>query len=277
LSNLARAAVWIGLGLALGAGIGAARGSNAAAEYYAAFFLEESLSIDNIFVFTLIFSELHIPDEYRRRVLRFGVLGALAFRALVIGGGITLINRFSWVTYPFAVIMLFAAWRLAFGQERERRAVEAACNVCQSWVARIVPVSPVLRGQAFWRREGKRLVATPLLVAIVLIETTDIVFALDSVPAVLSVTRDSLIVYTSNVMAMIGLRSLYFVVSDALSRLRFLRFGLGAILVFTAAKMLTSSLVHISALTSVLVIGSVLLATIAASWFTSQRGSSRLA
>jgi len=191
LSNLARAAVWIGLGLALGAGIGAARGSNAAAEYYAAFFLEESLSIDNIFVFTLIFSELQIPDEYRRRVLRFGVLGALVFRALVIGGGITLINRFSWVTYPFAVIMLFAAWRLVFGQERERRAVEAACNVCQSWVARIVPVSPVL--------------------------------------------------------------------------------------VFTAAKMLTSSLVHISALTSVLVIGSVLLATIAASWFTSERGSSRLA
>jgi tellurite resistance protein TerC len=265
LSNAARAIVWISLGLALGVWIAAAQGTNAAAEYYAAYFLEESLSVDNIFVFAVVFSELHIPSEYQRRVLRFGILGALVLRAVVIGGGIALITRFSWVTYPFAALILFAAWRIVFAQERERRVVEGACDVCSSWIARIVRVSPVVHGHDFWRRESGRLVATPLFVALVVIETSDIVFALDSVPAVLSVTRDPFIVYSSNVMAMLGLRSLYFVIADALSRLRFLRYGLATILAFTATKMLTADLVHISAITSVLIIGVVLLTTIVAS------------
>src|SRR5262249_28371633 len=160
--------------------------------------------------------------------------------AIVIAGGIALITRFSWVTYPFAALILFAAWRIVFAEERERRVVEGACDVCSSWIARIVRVSPVVRGHDFWRREGGRIGATPPFVAVVVIETSDIVFALDSVPAVLSVTRDPFIVYSSNVMAMLGLRSLFFVVADALSRLRFLRYGLATILVFTAAKLLAA-------------------------------------
>ena len=257
--------LWVGLSLALGLLVLATRGTGAAAEYYAAYFLEKSLSIDNIFVFVIIFSELHIPTEYQRRVLRYGIAGALVCRALLIGAGITLIQRVGWVTYPFAILILFAAWRMLFGAERERDVVQAACDVCETWVARVVRVSPLLHGGDFWRREGGRLVATPLFVALVVIETTDIVFALDSVPAVLSVTRDPVIVYSSNVMAMLGLRSLYFVLADALPRLRYLRHGLAVVLLFTGSKMLAGGWVHISAGASVLIIGIVLLTTFAAS------------
>jgi len=257
--------VWVGLGLALGLWVLATQGSNAAAEYYAAYFLEKSLSVDNIFVFVIIFSELHIPDAFQRRVLQYGVAGALVFRALLIGAGIALIERFAWVTYPFAALMLFAAWRMLFGVERERAVVQGACDVCGTWIARFVPVTPVLHGPAFWWREGGRRVATPLFVALVAIETTDVVFALDSVPAVLAITRNPFIVYSSNVMAMLGLRSLYFVLADALQRVRYLRRGLAVILVFTGVKMLTNEWVHISAGMSVLIITMVLLTTIGAS------------
>ncbi len=163
--NMTWVIVWVGLGLALGLLVAATQGRGAATEYFAAYLLEESLSVDNIFVFVVIFSELHIPAEYQRRVLLFGVGGALVFRALAIGAGLTLIERFQWITYPFATLILFAAWRLLFGGERQRKVVKEACDVCGTWIARVVPVSPVLRGHDFWRRESGRLVATPLLVA----------------------------------------------------------------------------------------------------------------
>jgi tellurite resistance protein TerC len=262
---VAAVAAWVGLALAFGLWIAAARGATAAAEYYAAYVLEKSLSVDNIFVFIVIFSELHIPPERRRRVLWFGVAGALVFRAVMVGAGIALVQRFHWAVYPFAGLILLAAWRILFGAEAERRTVEEACNVCTTWIARVVRVSPVLQGDRFWRRESGRLVATPLLVALVVIETTDIVFALDSVPAVLAVTRDPLIVYSSNVMAMLGLRSIYFVVADSLHRLRFLRQGLAVILLFTAGKLLAGDRIAIGPGLSILVIAVVLLATVAAS------------
>ena len=257
--------LWVGLGLAVGVAVLVTRGPVAAAEYYAAYFLEKSLSVDNMFVFVMVFSQLHIPPEHQRRVLWYGVAGALVFRGLLIFAGITLIERFHWVVYPFAGLILAAAWRMAFGAERERKVVEGACDVCETWIARLVHVSPVLHGHDFWRRERGRLVATPLLVALVVIETTDIVFALDSVPAVLAVTRSPLIVYSSNVMAMLGLRSLYFVLADALGRLVYLRQGLAVLLVFTAAKMLAEDRVDIGPGLSVAIIAAVLLVTVAAS------------
>jgi len=263
--HVKRVVFWVGVALAFGVWVAAARGGTAAAEYYAAYLLEFSLSVDNIFVFVIIFAELHIPAEYQRRVLGWGVTGALLFRASMIAAGITLFQRVHWIIYPFAGLLLLAAWRMLFAEERSRRVVEQACNVCSTWIARVVPVSPVLRGHHFWGREGGRLVATPLFVALVVIETTDIVFALDSVPAVLAITRRPLIVYSSNVLAMFGLRSLYFVVSAALGRLRYLRQGLAAVLVFTAAKMIGSSWIEISPGVSVGVIGVLLGVTIAAS------------
>ena len=263
--NVARVVFWVGVALVFGVWVALTRGTSAAAEYYAAYLLEESLSIDNIFVFAIIFSQLHIPPRYQRRVLGWGVTGALVFRALMVGAGIALIQRFQWIMYPFAALILFAAWRMLFAQERERRVVESACDVCSTWIARFVPVTPVVHGPAFWRRENGRRVATPLFAALVLIETTDLVFALDSVPAVLSITRDPLLVYSSNVMAMFGLRSLYFVVADALERLRYLRQGLAAVLLFAGAKMIGAQWVHVGPGASVAVIAAILLVTVVAS------------
>ena len=262
---MTRVVFWIGVALAFGAWVAAAKGPTAAAEYYAAYLLEFSLSVDNIFVFVIVFSELHIPAEYQGRVLGSGIAGALVFRALMITAGIALVQRFRWITYPFAALILLAAWRMLFAEERERRVVEAACDVCSTWIARVIPVSPVLHGHDFWRREGGRLVATPLFVALAVIETSDIVFALDSVPAVLAITRNPLIVYSSNVLAMFGLRSLYFVVSDAMERLRYLRQGLAVVLVFTGAKMIGSRWVDIGPGLSIGIIGLVLGVTIVAS------------
>ena len=151
---MTRVAFWIAVALAFGVWVATAKGATAAAEYYAAYLLEFSLSVDNIFVFVIVFSELHIPAEHQRRVLGWGIAGALVFRALMIAAGIALVQRFHWITYPFAALILFAAWRMLFAEERERRVVERACDVCSTWIARVIPVSPVLHGHDFWRREG---------------------------------------------------------------------------------------------------------------------------
>src|ERR1700730_16215953 len=152
--NVIRGAFWVGVALAFGIWIADARGTTAAAAaYYAAYLLELSLSVDNIFVFVTVFSELHIPAEHQRRVLAWGVTGALVFRAVMITAGITLIQRFEWIMYPFGALILFAAWRMLFAEERERRVVAGACDVCSTWIARVVRVSPVLDGHQFWRRE----------------------------------------------------------------------------------------------------------------------------
>ena len=264
-AHVARVALWIAVALAFGVWVAVAKGATAAAEYYAAYLLEFSLSVDNIFVFVIVFSELHIPAQYQRRVLGWGIAGALVFRGLMIAAGIGLVQRFHWILYPFAALILFAAWRMLFAEERQRRVVREACDVCSTWIARVVHVSPVLKGREFWRREGGRLVATPLFVALALIETTDIVFALDSVPAVLAITRNPFIVYSSNVLAMFGLRSLYFVLVDALDQLRYLRPGLAAVLLFTGTKMMLHEWLEIGPGISVSIIVLVLGVTIAAS------------
>src|SRR5260221_5444941 len=172
--NMMWSAGWIALALAFGLWIAVARGSAAAAEYYAAWLLEESLSIDNIFVFLIIFSELHIPAERQRRVLSAGVAGALVLRSLVIFAGIALIQRFGWIIYPFGALILFAAWRLLFGQQQQRRAVARACDVCATWIARIVPVSPVLSGNRFWRGGRGPVGGTPVVVALGVARRPDI-------------------------------------------------------------------------------------------------------
>jgi tellurite resistance protein TerC len=257
--------VWVALGLAVGVWVAVAYGSTAGAEYYAAYFLEQALSIDNVFVFVIVFAELGIPREYQRRVLQLGIAGALILRGLMIAGGITLINRFGWVSYLFGALLGLAAWRLLFGEERERKVVQEACSVCNSWIAHFLPVTPLMDGSKFWRRQGGRLVATPLFVALVVIETADIVFAADSVPAVLAITRNPVVVYSSNVMAVVALRSLYFVLVDALPRVRYLRQGLAVILALAAARMLADEWVHVNPIAWILVIGLVMLVTVVAS------------
>ena len=258
-------AAWIGLSLLFGVVILALYGRGPALTYLTAYLLEKSLSVDNIFVFVLIFSELRIPPDQQRRVLYWGVLGALASRALLIAGGVFLLRRFNWIVYPFAALVLFAAVRILWGKEKERELVATACAVCGTWVARIIPITPVLRGGAFWVSQRGRLLATPLFIALVVVETTDVIFALDSIPAVFAVTGDLFLVYTSNVFAMLGLRSLYFLLSGIVERFRFLRAGLAAILGFVGLKLLSSGVVEIPTWVSLAVIAAALALAVAAS------------
>jgi len=258
-------AAWIGLSLLFGVVILALYGRSPALTYLTAYLLEKSLSVDNIFVFVLIFSELRIPPDQQRRVLYWGVLGALASRALLIAGGVFLLRRFNWVVYPFAALVLFAAVRILWGKEKERELVATACGVCSTWVARIIPITPVLRGGSFWVSQGGRLLATPLFIALVVVETTDVIFALDSIPAVFAVTGDLFLVYTSNVFAMLGLRALYFLLSGIVERFRFLRAGLAAILAFVGLKLLSSGVVEIPTWVSLAVIAAALTLAVAAS------------
>ena len=259
-------ALWVGAGLAFGLWVWAAKGGEVAAAYYAAYILEKSLSVDNIFVFVLIFSQLRIPAHQQHRVLLLGIVGALVMRALMIWGGVYLLERFHWAIYPLATLLLFAAFRLLFGENTERRLVEESCAACTTWVARIIPVTPIEHGQRFIVRERGKLTATPMLVALILIETTDIIFALDSIPAVLAITRDPYIVYTSNIFALLGLRALYFVLADVVERFHYLRPGLALILCFVAGKMMLTGIVEISVMASLGVIVGIILAAIAASW-----------
>lgn len=260
-----RSAAWIGLALLFGLGVMALYGRDAALAYLTAYLLEESLSVDNIFVFVLIFSELRIPPPLQRGVLLWGVLGALAMRGLLIALGLVALSRFHWVVYPFAAFIIFAAVRLLWGQTKQRDVVVAACSVCSTWVARLIPITPQFHGNRFLVRQGGRLLATPLFVALIIVETTDIVFALDSVPAVLSVTRNPFLVYTSNVFAMLGLRSLYFVLAGAVERFRYIRVGLAVILAFFGARLLLSDVVEFPNHVSLAVIAAALTLSVMAS------------
>src|SRR4051812_43653116 len=238
-------ALWIGLGLGFGLVVLALYGSAAMVTYFTAYLVEKSLSMDNLFVFALIFGQLAIPLGYQRRVLHWGILGALAMRGLLIGGGVYLLARFHWIVYPFAVLILLAAARLLWGEQKERKVVVAACAVCGSWVARFIPVSPIIRDGSFLTRQNGRLAATPLLIALIVIELSDGVFATDSIPSVLAITHDPFLVYTSNVFAMLGLRSLYFLLAGTVERFHALRYAMAAILIFVGAKMLLGGIVEI--------------------------------
>ena len=238
-------AAWIGLGLAFGAWVALRLGADAGITYLTAYLLEKSLSVDNLFLFVLIFKETGIPAALQHRALFWGIVSALIMRAVLIALGVYLLERFHWVIYLFAGFLVFAAWRMLWGKEEEIKRIEASCALCTSWVGRFIPIMPVTTGTGFLIRKGGRLMATPLLVALVVIETTDLIFALDSIPAVFAVTRDPFLVYTSNVFALLGLRSLYFVLAGAIRDLRFLRTGLGIMLLLVAAKMLLADIVEI--------------------------------
>ena len=264
----ARTIAWAALSLLFGLVVLFLYGEHAALTYVTAYLLEQSLSIDNVFVFLLIFSELRVPAAQQRGVLLWGVIGALVMRAVLIAAGLFLLNRFHWVVYPFAALIIFAAVRLLWGGQKQRELVVAACAICSTWVARIIPITPQYHGVRFWVRQadrGGRLVATPLLVALIIVETTDIVFALDSVPAVLAVTREPFIVYTSNIFAMLGLRSLYFILAGVVERFRFLRVGLAAILIFFGARLLLDDVLEVPTSVSLGVIAAALMLSVAAS------------
>ena len=232
------------------AGSRCAHGGEAGITYLTAYLLEKSLSVDNLFVFILIFSLTGIPAALQPRVLFWGIAGALAMRAGLIAVGVELLERLHWAIYPLAALLAYAAYRMLRGEERQTQLVEKGCALCTSWLARVMPIHPQLEGARFLVRKDGRWMATPMLVALAVIETTDLVFAVDSIPAVFAVTRDPFLVYSSNIFALLGLRSLYFLLAGVIRKLRFLRIGLAVMLLLAAAKLALGSVVHVPPLVS---------------------------
>jgi tellurite resistance protein TerC len=229
-------AVWISIGLLFGVIVIAWQGGQAGGEYYAGFLIEKSLSVDNVFVWAVIFSFFAVPREYQFRVLFWGIFGALVLRAVFIFAGVSLIERFEWILYFFGAFLLYTAVKIA--RHDEGKQVDYSRNVAMRLVRRFVPTTASYDGQKlFTRRTGHRL-ATPLFAVLILIEATDVVFAVDSVPAVLAVSREPFIVFASNAFAILGLRSLYFLLGGMQGKFRYLNVGLGVILAFVGIKML---------------------------------------
>ena len=229
-------AVWISIGLAFGLVMIVWQGGAAGGEYYAGFLIEKSLSVDNVFVWAVIFSFFAVPREYQFRVLFWGIFGALVLRAIFIFAGVSLIERFEWVLYIFGAFLLYTAWKIA--RHDEDAAVDYNQNVAMRLVRRFVPTTDRYDGQKLFTRVNGRLLATPLFAVLILIEATDVVFAVDSVPAVLAVSREPFIVFASNAFAILGLRSLYFLLGGMQGKFRYLNIGLGVILAFVGTKML---------------------------------------
>jgi len=256
-------AVWVAIGLAFGVLVVAWHGGQAGGEYWTGYLLELSLSVDNVFVWAVILTFFVVPSQYQFRVLFWGVFGALVLRAGFIFAGVALIERFSVVLYVFGIILLWSAWKIAFHDESE--AVDLEHSRTLSIVRRFVPSTTEYDGQQlFTRRSGRRL-ATPLFAVLVLVESTDVVFAVDSVPAVLAVAREEFIVFSSNAFAILGLRSMYFLLAGMRDRFRYLNVGLGVILASVGVKMLLSDVVHVPSPLSLGVIVVVLAAAIGAS------------
>ncbi len=228
--------VWITIGLAFGLVLFFWQGAQAGSEYYAGFLIEKSLSIDNVFVWAVIFSFFRVPREYQFRVLFWGIFGALVMRAMFIFAGVSLIERFDWILYVFGAFLLYTAWKIARHDENEQ--VDYNANIAMRVLRRVVRTTNAYDGQKlFTRANGKRF-ATPLFAVLVLIEATDVVFAVDSVPAILAVSREPFIVFAANAFAILGLRSLYFLLGGMQGKFRYLNIGLGVILAFVGIKML---------------------------------------
>jgi len=234
-------ALWVALALLFAGLLGRLRSHEESAQFVAGYLLELSLSLDNLLVIALIFSAFQIPPEFQRRVLVWGLLGALAMRGVMIGAGVALVQHFHWVLYGFGVFLIGAGTKLLFGRSK---ALDPEKNPAIRLARQLFPVAPALDGQKFLTRIHGRLALTPLLLVLLVVETSDLIFAVDSVPAVFAVTQDAFIVFTSNVFALLGLRSLYFLLASALGRFRYLQTGLAAVLMFVGAKMLLDPQEH---------------------------------
>ena len=252
-------AVWITIGVAFTGVVALAFGGGAAGEYISGYLIEKSLSIDNVFVWALILSYFKIPPKYQHRVLFWGIFGALALRAVFIFAGVALIEKFDWVLYIFGAFLLYTAVKLVVEAEEE---LDPASGRFMRLINRLVPSSPDFDGQKLFTRHNGVRVATPLFAVLILIEFTDVLFAVDSVPAVLAVSREQFIVFASNAFAILGLRALYFLLADAHARFSFLKEGLAIILAFVGVKMLIAEWYHIPTWLSLVVIVIVLAAAI---------------
>lgn len=254
--------IWITLAMAFNVFVYLYFGEQEAIEFFTGYIIEKSLSVDNIFVIIMIFSYFQVPGSYQHKVLFWGILGALVMRVIFIFAGIELIARFHWLIYVFGGFLIVTGLRMIFGGDTK---IEPDKNPIVRLVRKVFPVTANFRGDDFFVRVKGKLWATPLFVVVILIESTDLIFAVDSIPAILAVTDDPFIVYTSNVFAILGLRSLYFALSGIEKYFHYLKYGLAAILVFVGMKMCLSDYYKISIEASLVVIISTLVLAIAAS------------
>ena len=259
--------MWVALAIAFAVVVYFWHGRTASLEFATGYLIELSLSIDNLFVFLVIFRYFAVPDEQQHRVLFWGILGALVMRGIFIGAGVGLIHRAHWILYVFGILLIYSGIRVCVLGEHQ---IDPSKNPVVTVVRRWIPVTDDYHGGKFFIRrvaENRSLYATPLLVVLLVIETTDVLFAVDSIPAVLAITLNAFIVYTSNVLAILGLRSMYFAVSGLMKIFRFLHYGLAVVLVLVGLKMLTADVYPIPTLTTLAMVAATLLTSIAASVF----------
>lgn len=267
--SLLHLSFWVALALIFNIGIYVFMGQEKAMEFLGGYVIEQSLSLDNLFLFLLIFESFSLKPEYQKRVLTFGIIGAVILRFIFVILGISIVNEFHWVLYIFGVLLLVSGFKMFFNHDDEG-------NIKDSKILKvlnkIIPVSDKLDGEKFFTRKNGILYATPLLAILILIEGSDIIFAIDSIPAIFSITTDPFIVYTSNIFAILGLRNLYFILEKLHNNFAYVKYGVACILVFTGIKLsITFFHIEISVLVSLVTIFTILLISIVASMIKSKK------
>jgi tellurite resistance protein TerC len=255
--------VWIFISLLFDVGVFFWYGHEAALQFLTGYLIEKSLSVDNLFVFLLLFSYFKVPAKYQHKVLFWGILGALIMRGILIFLGATLVTRFTWILYIFGLFLVITGIKMAF-QNKEKE-MHPERNIVVRFFKRFVPVTEVYHEDKFFVKDGGKRYGTLLLIVLIVVETTDLLFAVDSIPAIFAITQDPFIIYTSNVFAILGLRSLYFALAGMMDLFYYLRHGLSIILIFVGVKMLLVSIIHIPVGVALGVIGCILLVAIFAS------------
>lgn len=267
-----RSLIWIGLSLAFNVVVWFWQGADQGIDFFTGYLIEYSLSVDNIFVFVLIFAYFRVPSQYEHRVLIWGILGAIAMRGIMIWLGVALVARFHFVLYLFGAFLFITGVRMLGGKNQD---LDLDNNFVLKFTRRLLPVTNDYHGPKFIALVGGRRMLTPLALVLIVIDVMDLIFAVDSIPAVLAITQDTFIIYTSNICAILGLRSLYFLLANLVTRFIYLRFGLAVILCFVGAKMIIAKWMHIPNWLSLLIIGSALLVTIAVSVFATRNRAAR--
>ena len=267
--------VWVALAMIFNAGVWHFAGPQKALEFFTGYLIEYSLSVDNVFIFALIFSYFAVPPQWQHKVLFWGILGALVMRVIMIFAGVALISRFGWILYIFGAFLIFTGLKMIFSKAEE---VHPEHNPIVRWFRKLVPVSSGHHDDKLVVRVNGRLMATPLMVVLVCVEVTDVIFAVDSIPAIFAVTLDPFIIYTSNVFAIMGLRSLYFVLGGMMGMFHYLKLGLGCVLTFIGVKMLLGHTAwKIDTLVALGVVAVILASSVIASLVHARRARARLA
>lgn len=256
-------ALWVALALVFAGAVWSIRGKETALQFIAGYLLEESLSVDNMFVFVMIFQYFAIPPQFQSRILHWGILGAVIMRFIFIFIGVSLINAFHWMIYVFGALLVFTGLKMAF--QREGAEPNLKDNPAIGLLRRFIPLSQEFHGQNFFTRIKGILHATPLFAALLVVEFSDVIFAIDSIPAVIAITPDTFVVYTSNIFAIMGLRALYFLLSGLVGLFRYLKLGISLILCFVGVKMLIGPWYHMPIGLSLGVIAAILAACVGAS------------